>query len=1161
MSEFVHLHLHSHYSVLDGVSQIPEVFAKAHACGQRAVALTDHGNMFGIMEFYHASQNKSSSGKPIVDGELNVKPIFGAELYLDPISRFRSRDKTRTKPYHLVLLARNMQGYRNLMKLSTLGYLEGFHYKPRIDHQLLQEYSEGLIATSACLSGELSRLILEEKEEQLQQALDFYIETFGKEHFYLEIQDHGLPEQKIVAQRMLELSRRTGLGVVATNDVHYLNQEDARLQEIMFATREKTTLSDPSRYRYDSDQFYFKTNEEMAALFSGIPEALSNTLRIADMIDLEMKFDMHLPQYRLPQGETPPTYLDKLCRQGLSEKFQGEMPGEYLQRLERELAMIEQMGFSNYFLVVYDFVNYARRKGILVGPGRGSAAGAMVAYSLGITNVDPIRYSLLFERFLNPERVSMPDIDIDFQDDRRDEVKEYIRSHYGYDRTADVITFGVSKSRASLTDVGRALEIPLDYVKRITKLIDNRMANESLSKLIEMVPELKEIRDRGSETDREWLEYSCRIDGTIRNLGTHASALIISQDDLSQVIPLYFDSRNQVVTTQYDGHYLEENGLLKMDILGLSTLTLIQDCLLRIQKNHHLRIDMDSIPMDDQAVYELLSRGETEGVFQFESEGMTAYLRQLQPNCIDDLIAMNALYRPGPMDNIPNYILRKQGREDVDYFHPRLEWILKPTYGVIVYQEQVMQIAQELAGFSLGKADILRRAMAKKNKQLDTMRPEWVEGAVSLGFEKDLAEKIFDLLIPFSNYAFNKSHSAAYSIVAYQTAWLKTWYYQEFTAALLTLNLGDSDAVRKYILAARARGLNILPPDINASGWDFHTEGSAVRFGLGAIKGLGEGFTDTLVQERERGGPFSSFEDFVSRMLRHEDFKKTGVEVLLKAGGFDSLYSNESRLLEKAVLLHNLDGYIEHASQSRKEKARGQLSLFGENGQDDFSHHINRSVPPLSLEDEFRHEVSVFGFYLSGRVYQHYQSQYGDICRYNHSLLPLLPSGTPVLVWGFVSGLLIKNAESKRAWASFSVDTPQETLRLVVLSDKYDRFRTRLREDAFVLIKLVTSQSEKGPRYEVADIQDIQAIRSLKFTELHIVIDPGQNAAGLSTHLEALRDLAVQEQGSQYKLIFHTLQDGRYLTIQGSDRYRVKLSHSLLTALESMPPVTSWWVY
>ncbi len=1155
MSEYVHLHLHSHYSVLDGVSLIPDIFSKAHEYRQRAVALTDHGNMFGIMEFYHASQKKDAEGNP-----LGVKPIFGAELYLDPESRF-AKEKKRAKLYHLVLLAKNMTGYRNLLKLCSIGYLEGFRYKPRIDHEILQEYSEGLIATSACMSGEISRLILDEKDAELDRALDYYIDTFGKENFFLEIQDHGLPDQKIVAQRMLSLSKKTGLGIVASNDVHYINREDARLQEIMFATRDKRTLSDPQRYRYDSDQFYFKSSEEMSQQFASIPEALSNTLKVAEMIDLELKFDMHLPQYRLPQGETAPSYLAKLCGEGLKERFQDNLPEDYQTRLTRELEMIEQMGFSNYFLVVYDFVNYARRKGILVGPGRGSAAGAMVSYSLGITNVDPIRYSLLFERFLNPERVSMPDIDIDFQDDRRDEVKEYIRAHYGYDRTADVITFGVAKSRAALKDVGRALEIPLEYVNRITKLIDNRMANTELSQLVEEVPELKQIREKGSTLEKEWLEYSIRLDGTIRNLGTHASALIISQDVLSDVIPLYYDSKNQVVTTQYDGHYLEENGLLKMDILGLSTLTLIQDCLNRIQKNYHTHINMDTIPMDDAEVYATLSRGETTGIFQFESPGMTEYLKQLQPNCIDDLIAMNALYRPGPMDNIPSYIARKQGREPVDYFHPKLEWILKPTYGVIVYQEQVMQIAQVLAGFSLGKADILRRAMAKKNKQLDTMRPEWVEGAVSLGFEKELAERIFDLLIPFSNYAFNKSHSAAYSIVAYQTAWLKTYYYREFMSSLLSLNLSDSDSVRMYVQACRAKDTLILPPDVNRSQWDFTTEGESIRFGLGAIKGMGEGFVDCMVEERDKGGLYRDFEDFLKRTLQYEDFKKSAVEVLLKAGGFDSFYSPEDRLQEKAVLQANLDGFIDHTSQAGKEKAKGQLSLFGDTGEDDFSVHINRNVPPLTLEQEFKQETSVFGFYLSGRVFQHYQRQFGDICRYSDHLLTILPAGTPVLVWGFISDLQVKNAESKRAWASFSLDTGQDSIRLFLFSEKFERFQVRLREDSFVMVKLVTSMSERGARYEVADLQDIQAARAQKFVELHIVIEGSRDEAELKKDLEALRDLAVKEQGSQYKLIFHTLQDGKCVTIQGADRYRVKLSHELLGALRDMAHVRALWVY
>ncbi len=1156
MSDFVHLHLHSHYSILDGVSQIPDIFKKAHDYGQRAVALTDHGNMFGTMEFFHASQKKDAEGNP-----LGVKPLFGCELYLDPISRFH-KEKKRHKLYHLVLLAQNMTGYRNLLKLSSIAYTEGFRYKPRIDHDLLQEYSEGLIASSACLSGEISHLIIEEKEQELRQALDFYIDTFGKDRFYLEIQDHGLPEQKIVSRRMIELSRETGLDLVASNDVHYINQEDARLQEIMFATRDKRTLSDPNRFRYDTDQFYFKSTQEMETLFSGVPQALSNTVKIAEMIDCELEFEMHLPQYKLPPQETAPSYLASLCRKGMQEKFESETPPEYDERLELELKMIEQMGFSNYFLVVYDFVNYARRKGILVGPGRGSAAGAMVAYSLGITNIDPIRYGLLFERFLNPERVSMPDIDIDFQDDRRDEVKEYIRSHYGYDRTADVITFGIAKSRAALKDVGRAMEIPLDFVNRMTKLIDNRMANKALTELIEEVPELKQIQTRGTNQEKEWLNFSCRLDGTIRNLGTHASALIISQDILTDVVPLYLDKRSNVISTQYDGHYLEENGLLKMDILGLSTLTLIRDCLDRIQHNHHVQIDMDRIPIDDQKVFQTLSRGETMGVFQFESPGMTEYLKQLKPNSIDDLIAMNALYRPGPMDNIPSYIARKQGREKVDTFHEKLAGILSPTYGVIVYQEQVMQIAQVLAGFSLGKADILRRAMAKKKiKELDKMRPEWVQGAIDRGFKKELAEHIFELLIPFSNYAFNKSHSAAYSVVAYQTAWLKTYYYKEFMAALLSLNMGSSDDVRMYCMAFRAKHKEILPPHINHSYWDFVTEGEDIRFGLGAIKGMGETFVDCLVHEREIGGAFKDFEEMIERLIKYEDFKKSAIEILIKAGALDQFYPEEKCMQEKSILQANLDAYIDHTQSSKKEQAKGQLSLFGDMGQDDFSMHINRTIPPLSLEQEFKWEVSVFGFYLSGKVFQHYEKMVGRITTYSDSLLTQVLPGTGIITWGFISGLMIKNPESSRAWASFTLDTGADSIRLFLFSEKFKKFQIRLQNDSFVMVKLVTTMSDKGARYEVSDIQIIEAARSQKFTELHIFIEQLDNAEAFKAEMESFRALALQHSPGQARLVFHTLQNGDPITIQGSDRYRVRISNELLQSIYGMEHVRSYWVY
>ncbi len=1152
MSEFIHLHNHSHYSILDGISKVKELVAKTAEFRQTAVALTDHGNMFGVMEF-----NKECMDR-------GVQPVFGAELYIAPKSRFEKiKDE---KYYHIILLAHDYEGYKNLICLTSLGYLEGFYSKPRIDRELLLEHSKGLVVLTACLSGEIPRLILGGREKEIYETIDWYLDLFGKENFYLEVQNHNMPEEITVTKKMIEISEKTGIGLAATNDSHYIGRDDSKLQEIAFAIRDKKTLKDESRYRFPNNEFYYKSPDEMQALFGDIPEAVKNTKKIAEMCSFKLEFTKHLPVYSLPRGETVEGALERLSREGLNKRFKNSVPPPYSERFEMELDLIKKMGFSNYFLIVSDFVRFAKDKGVLVGPGRGSAAGSLISYSLSITDVDPIKYDLLFERFLNPERISMPDIDVDFQDDRRDEVKEYIRTKYGYDKTADIITFGFLKSRASLKDVGRVMEIPLEKVNKLTKLIDNKTANEPLIGVIGKIPELKKILQDGNPEEKKWIEFSSKLDGTIRNIGTHASGLIISDTPLTEIVPLYKDKSSGLISTQYEGDYLEKNGLLKMDILGLSNLTMVRDTLSRIKKNHNIKVDLSVIPLDDGDVFKLFQRGETMGIFQFESAGMTDYMKKLKPSSIDDLIAMNALYRPGPMDNIPSFIARKQGIEEIDCFHQRLEPILKSTYGVIVYQEQVMQIAQVLAGFSLAKADWVRKIMAKKEiSEIDKLRPEWIEGSLKNGFSKELAERLFETLIPFSKYAFNKSHAAAYAILAYQIAYLKAHYKLEFIASLLTQNMTSSDNIRQYSQEASAGGIKILAPDINKSFWDFREserEGEkAIIFGLGAIKGLGDGISHAIIDEREIGGDFTSFDDFISRTIRYDEFKKSAVEILIKAGFFDCFYRPEKNLLEKAVLLHNLDSYIQQVEKNLKDKKEGRLNLFGDARS--VGHIETQSnVEPLTLKDDFDNEVSLFGFYLSGKLFQYHKIQYGTISHCSADLVSRLKPGTYFLLCGFINDLVIKTGNNNKSYAIFTLDNGIGNFKIYLFSEKYIMFKDFLIRHNFIMMKCTVAEGKGGNILEVSGIKPIESLPQERFTELHICLESMDNKDNTGQSLLSLKKIA-EDPASQgmIRIIFHIVGDKEREVIHASDRFRVKYSNALMREIAGLPGMLGYWLY
>ena len=1161
MSDFVHLHLHSHYSVLDGVSKVPDIVKKALADSQPAIALTDHGNMFGAMEFHKYAKDKG------------IRPIYGCEFYITPLGRYH-KQKSDKNYFHLVLLAKDYEGYMNLMQLSSIGYQEGFYYKPRIDREVLAEHSKGLVALSACLTGELPYYILKEDEASFREAFDWYVGLFGKENFILEIQNHGIPEELVAAKRLIALSKETGLKLVATNDAHYIEKEDEILQQIVFAIRDKSLLSDPNRFRYANNEFYMKSGGEMAKLFAEVPHAVTNTLAVAEMCQFDLGpylKKMHIPQYPLPESETADSTLHARALDGLNSRFNSNPAPEYIERLEMELGVIKKMGFSNYFLIVSDYIEFAIRQGIAVGPGRGSAAGALVAYCTNITNIDPIRYSLFFERFLNPERVSMPDIDSDFQDDRRDEVKEYIRSTYGYNRTADIITFGMMKIRNALKDVGRVLGIPLEEVNKLTKLIDDKAAidKRAFAKVLEEEPDnYKEIRQKlkdGSPDERKWIEYALKIDGTIRNIGTHASGMIISDVPLKEIVPLYKDQNNINNVTQYEGEFLEANGLLKMDILGLGNLSLIKDCLTRIRKKHHIEIDIDKIPLDDPKVFELFANGYTMGIFQFESDGMTEYLKQLRPNTIDDLIAMNALFRPGPIQYIPNYIARKHGREEVDCHHPSLEGVLMPTYGTIVYQEQVMQIGQIMAGYSLGEADSVRRIMAKKKKEeIEKLRPSWIERSAARNYDPKLAEKIFDIMVPFSEYAFNKSHSAAYSVLAYQTAYLKTYYPVEFMASLLSQNMGTSDDIRNYCKECAARDVPVLPPDVNESEWQFADLGSSIRFGFGAVKGIGEAFADAVIEERRLGGWFVSVDDFIRRMSVYGEFKKNTLEILLRCGALDNIIEGDEKMLEKAVLLNNVDCYISQIQQENKQKEIGQLSLFDNGGNGDCTIHMNRKCTPVSLKDDFENELQTLGFYLSGKLFRSVIDKVGDITSYRHTLQSRLRQGTPLYLWGYISEVTIKTGARNSQYAVFNFETQHDSFRFFLFSEKYEQFKPFVQPNAFVCVRAVITMGNNGLQYDVLSVKPIDDLLGARetFNELHIFLDNNHTENGFREKIERIRNMAREDSNrGQLRMIFHTFEENLPVTVSASGRFVTRYSKELIAEVKALPNLKGYWMY
>ena len=1055
---FTHLHVHTEYSLLDGSNKIKEYVKRVKELGMDSAAITDHGVMYGVIDFYRAAR------------EAGIKPILGCEVYVAPNSRF---DKELTggedRYYHLVLLAENNTGYANLMKIVSRGFTEGYYYKPRVDMEVLQTYHEGIIALSACLAGEVQRYIVKGLHEEAKKAALKYETCFGKGNFFLEMQDHGIPEQKLVNTELLKLSKETGIELVVTNDVHYTYKEDVDSHDILLCLQTGKKLADEDRMRYVGGQYYVKSEEEMKSLFPYAWEAVENTQRIADRCHVEIEFGVtKLPKFEVPEGYDSWTYLNKLCSDGLAERYGDEhapagSTGQTLrERLDYELNVIRTMGYVDYFLIVWDFINYAKEHGIPVGPGRGSAAGSIVAYCLKITNIDPIRYQLLFERFLNPERVSMPDIDVDFCFERRQEVIDYVGRKYGADKVVQIVTFGTMAARGVIRDVGRVMDMPYAFVDSIAKMIPNEL-NITIDKALDMNPEFKSLY---SSDDRvhHLIDMCKRLEGLPRNTSMHAAGVVICQKSADEFVPLSRGSDGSIVT-QFTMTTLEELGLLKMDFLGLRTLTVIQNAVNMIEKDTGVHIDVDHIDYDDKKVLESLGTGKTDGVFQLESTGMKNFMKELRPQSLEDVIAGISLYRPGPMDFIPKYIRGKNNPDSITYACPQLEPILAPTYGCIVYQEQVMQIVRDLGGYTLGRSDLVRRAMSKKKQAVMEKEranfvygneEESVPGCVSRGIDEKTASGIYDTMMDFAKYAFNKSHAACYAVVAYQTAYLKYYYPVEFMAALMTSVIDNPKKVAEYILVCRNMGIEILPPDINEGESGFSVSGSSIRYALTAIKSVGRPVITAVVEERKERGPFLNLQDFVNR-ITDKDVNKRAVESFIKAGALDGLGGTRKQFM--SVFSQVMD----RTQKDRKNNMAGQLSLF------DIVEEEEKEGLALKLPDvgeypkemKLAFEKEVLGIYVSGHPLEEYEAAWrkkisnttADFAYDEEVQGVRVKDGAKAVIGGLIAGKTIKYTKDNKIMAFLTIEDLVGTVEVIVFPKTYEQSASFLTEDAKVFVQ------------------------------------------------------------------------------------------------------------
>lgn len=1148
---FTHLHVHTEYSLLDGSSKIKELVKQTKDLGMDSIAITDHGVMYGIIDFYKTCQAEG------------VKAIIGCEVYVAPNSRFDkgSRGGEDGIYNHLVLLAENQTGYQNLMKLVSAGFTEGFYYKPRIDLDLLRKHHEGIIATSACLAGPVARKVLRGTYEEAKEMALTLKDIMGEKNFFLEIQDHGLEEQKRVNQELVRMSKETGIGLVATNDIHYTFKEDAQPHDILLCIQTNRKVDDEDRMRYEGGQFYLKSEEEMRQLFPYAPEAIDNTYEIAKRCDVQFTFgEYKLPKYDVPEGYTAKAYLRHLCRQGLEGHFE-TITKELEERLDYELGVIESMGFVDYFLITWDFIKYAKDHDIMVGPGRGSAAGSLVSYCLHITNINPLQYELLFERFLNPERVSMPDIDIDFCYERRGEVIDYVIEKYGEEQVAQIITFGTMAARACIRDVGRAMNMLYGDVDRIAKMIPSALGM-TITKALEVNQELADLYDDDEEV-KYLIDMSKRLEGLPRHSSTHAAGVVIAGRPIVEYVPL--NANDESITTQFTMTTLEELGLLKMDFLGLRTLTVIQNAIQNIKMQHGIEINIDEIPYDDQEVYKLISSGATEGVFQLESAGMKSFMKDLKPDSLEDIIAGVALYRPGPMDFIPKYIRGKENKNQISFTSKKLEPILSNTYGCIVYQEQVMQIVRDLAGYTLGRSDLVRRAMSKK--KADVMErekanfvygneEEGVKGCINNGIPEQEAIAVFDEMTDFAKYAFNKSHAAAYAVISYQTAWLKTHYPVEFMAALLTSVMGFTAKVSEYIMECKHMGIEVLPPDLNEGYGFFSVSHGKIRYGLAAIKNVGRSAIHKLVEERSENGAYKSLIDFCERL--GSEVNKRGLEGLIKSGAFDSLGGTRKQYMTV------YEGVVSGVSHARKNNIEGQLNLFAGFGDEpQQEQEAEDELPDIGeypMEVLLAYEKEVMGVYVSGHPLANYEESW----RKNIKHLSLdfyakdpeeedggqeeqgVRDGESTCIGGLIAAKSVKTTRNNKQMAFLTIEDLYGTVEVIMFPKVYDKYRHQLNEDNKVYIEgRVAKQEDENAKVICEKLTDFETVAHYEnASSLWLKIG---NKWEWDHKQKRLAAMLMSYHGDVPVKIFLAEENVRFGT---EENMWVKISHSLVEMLE-----------